>query len=65
MSVPVLSSLYIAQESFEKHSCPSSVTRRESSRHREASSSFRAAQILRQGPLDPILRANPTYFTHS
>jgi len=39
--------------------CPSIVTKRESTRHREASSSFRAAQILRQGPLNPILRANP------
>ena len=38
--------------------CPSIVTKRESTRHREASSSFRAAQILRQGPLNPILRAN-------
>ena len=39
--------------------CPSIATKRESTRHREASSSFRAAQIFRQGPLDPILRANP------
>ena len=39
--------------------CPSIVTKRESTRHREASSSFRAAQILTQGPLHPLLRANP------
>ena len=39
--------------------CPSIVTKRESTPHREASSSFRAAQILRQGPLNPTLRANP------
>ena len=39
--------------------CPSIVTRRESTRHREASSSFRAAQTLRQGHLHPLLRANP------
>ena len=38
-------------------SCPS-VTKRECIRHREASSNFRAAQILRQGRLNPILRAN-------
>ena len=35
------------------------LTKRESTRHREASSSFRAAQILRQSPLHPIFRANP------
>ena len=39
--------------------CPSIATQRESTRHREASSSFQAAQILKQGPLNPILRANP------
>ena len=38
--------------------CPSIATTRESTRHREASSSFRAAQIWRQGLLNPILRAN-------
>ena len=37
-------------------SCPSIVTKREYIRHREASSSFRAAQISRQGRLNPILR---------
>ena len=37
--------------------CPSIVTKRE--RTHEESSSFRAAQISRQGPLNPILRANP------
>ena len=36
--------------------CPSIVTKRESTRHREALSSFRAAQILRQAPLNPTLR---------
>ena len=40
--------------------CPSIVTKRESTRHREASSSFRAVQISRQGPMHPILRANPS-----
>ena len=39
--------------------CPSIVTKRESTRHRGASSRFRAAQILRHGPLHPHLRANP------
>ena len=38
---------------------PSFSTKRESTRHREASSSFRAAQILRPGPLNPILRVHP------
>ena len=39
-------------------SCPSIVTKREYIRDREASSSSRAAQISRQGRLNPILRAN-------
>ena len=39
--------------------CPSIVTKREPNRHREVSTNFRAAQILRQGPLNPTLRANP------
>ena len=37
--------------------CRSIATKREYIRLREASSSVRAAQILRQGPLDPIPRA--------
>ena len=39
--------------------CSSLVTKREPTRHRKASSSSRAAQILRQGPLRSTLRANP------
>ena len=46
-------------ESSRSILCPSIITKRESTRHREASSSFRTAQIVRQGPLNPILRANP------
>ena len=60
LSVPVLSSLFSVQGKLRKNiSCPSIVTNREYIRHREASSSFRAAQILRQGCLNPILRNRP------
>ena len=38
--------------------CPSIVVKRESTRHRGASNTFRAPQILRQGPLNPTLKVN-------
>ena len=52
-------SVHCAWKASRSISSPSIVTKRESTRHREASSSFRAAQIIGQGPLHPQLRANP------
>ena len=56
-SVPVLSWFSVQGKLRKKMSCPSKVTKREYIRHREASSSFRAAQISRQGCLNPIIGA--------
>ena len=52
--------LFIAQGKLrDAFLSPSSVTKREPTRHRRASSSFRAAQNLKTGPFNPILRACP------
>ena len=39
--------------------CPSIVTKSSSAEHSEAPSRFAAAQVLRQRPLNRVLRANP------
>ena len=51
--------VHLTRKASRRIPCPSIVTKRESTRHREASSSFRAAPILRQGPLNPTLGADP------
>ena len=59
MSAPVLSWLFTVPGKPEGVPCPSVLAMRESTIHREASSSHCSARTLGQGPLYPALRANP------
>ena len=59
MSAPVLSWLFTVPGKPGGVPCPSVLAMRESTIHREASSSFCSARTLEQGPLYPTLRANP------
>ena len=59
MSAPVLSWLFTAQGKPEGVPHPAILAMRESTIHREASSSFCSAQTSEQGPPYPTLRANP------